>query len=90
VKANRENQHSDVASEARQEFRSAEARGRARDTELEARGLLPTEESPVLLRTAGKTGFGLFLYLEEGLDLQTLDRLAKHTDRAGLIRRALA
>lgn len=53
-------------------------------------GFLPTAECPVWLRPLGKSGFGLFLYLETGLDLQTLGRLANCNDRAGLIRRALA
>jgi hypothetical protein len=57
-----------------------------RDTQLEARGLLPTKESPVLFRAAGKNGFGLFLYLEKGLDLQTLNRLAKCTELGEVIK----
>jgi hypothetical protein len=53
---------------------------------LEQRGILPTAEYPVLYRALGKNGFGLFLYLEEGLNLQTLDRLAKCTERTALIK----
>jgi hypothetical protein len=53
-------------------------------------GLLPTAADPVLYRGLGKTGFGLFLYLESGLDLQTLGRLADSRDRAALLHRILA
>ncbi len=53
--------------------------------ELERRGILPTAEYPVTYSALGKNGFGLFLYLEGGLDLQTLNRLAKCRDnRVGL------
>ena len=53
-------------------------------------GLLPTAEDPVFYRGLGKTGFGLFLYLESGLDLQALSRLANSRDRGALIRRIVA
>lgn len=39
---------------------------------------------------AEKSGAVLFLHLQTGLDLQTLNRLARCSDRATLIKRALA
>ena len=51
-------------------------------------GLLPTEANPVVIRALGETGFGLFLYLEEALDIQTLRRLADSNERARIIGRA--
>ena len=51
---------------------------------------LPTAEDPVLWRALGKSGYGLFLYLESGLDFETLGRLADAKDRAGVIKRAAA
>ena len=53
-------------------------------------GILPTAADPVIYRGLGKTGFGLFLHLETGLDLQTLGRLADSSDRAALLRRIVA
>ena len=41
----------------------------------------------MLCRALGKNGFGLFLYLGDGLDLQTLNRLAKCTELVELIKR---
>jgi hypothetical protein len=60
------------------------------EAELELLGLLPTAEDPMLYRGLGKTGFGLFLYLETGLSLQTLIRLGECTDIAGLLTEAVA
>lgn len=57
------------------------------EAELARLGFLPTKEDPVFYRGLGRIGFGLFLYLEDGLDLQTLGRLADSRDRAALIRR---
>ena len=53
-------------------------------------GMLPSAEDPVVIRSLGKSGFGLFVYLDEGLDLQTLRRLANSNERAETIRRAFA
>jgi hypothetical protein len=53
-------------------------------------GLLPTAADPVFYRGLGKSGFGLFLYLETGLDLQTLGQLADSRDRAALLRSIVA
>jgi len=37
------------------------------ETALDMLGFLPSAEDPVIYRGLGKTGFGLFLYLESGL-----------------------
>ena len=76
--------------QARQAIRSAESREENSLLALEQRGILPTVEFPVLYRALGKTGYGLFLYLEKGLDLQTLDLLAKCTERTNAITRCFA
>jgi hypothetical protein len=55
------------------------------ELELDRLGLLPTKEDPILYRGLGKTGFGLFLYLEKPLDIQTLILLANIHDRAALL-----
>jgi hypothetical protein len=68
----------------------ASSRGVNLEAELERLGFLPTAADPVFYRGLGKTGFGLFLYLESGLDLQTLGRLADSHDRAALLRRIVA
>lgn len=60
------------------------------ERDLDRLGFLPTPECPVLWRGLGKSGFGIFLYLDRGIDLQTLRRLSICTDRAGLLIRAAA
>lgn len=57
---------------------------------LEELGHLPTSEYPVSLHPLWKSGYGLFLYLEDAPDLRTLGLLADSTNRADLIRRAAA
>ena len=63
---------------------------RFRETGLERKieqlGFLPTAQYPLLYRGLGKNGYGLFLYLEAPLDLQTLNRLAKCTDRTAVLK----
>ena len=66
------------------------SRGASLEAELNRLGCLPTAADPVLYRGLAKTGFGLFLYLETGLDLQTLHRLADSHDRGALLRRIAA
>jgi hypothetical protein len=68
---------------------SLPAHGHGADLELELSrlGCLPTKADPVFYRGLGKTGFGLFLYLEKPLDLQTLVLLANSRDRGVLLRR---
>jgi hypothetical protein len=60
------------------------------EAELAQLGFLPTAEDPLLYRGLGKNGFGLFLYLEKALSLQTLNRLGGCTDIAGLLTEAAA
>lgn len=57
---------------------------------LEQLGFLPTKEDPALYRALGKNGFGLFLHLSTPLDLRTLNRLAKCTDRTAALRKCAA
>jgi hypothetical protein len=72
------------------EVAPASSRGVNLEAELNRLGCLPTKADPVLYRGLGKNGFGLFLYLESGLDLQTLGRLADSHDRGALLRRIVA
>jgi hypothetical protein len=65
----------------------AVAHAKSLEVELGRLGCLPTPEDPVCYRGPGKNGFGLFLYLETGIDLQTLGRLADSRDRAAMLRR---
>jgi hypothetical protein len=60
------------------------------EAELAQLGFLPRAADPVLYRGLGKNGFGLFLYLETALSLQTLNRLGDCTDIAALLTEAAA
>jgi hypothetical protein len=91
MKASRTKSHVHLVTDrARPAGRVASIREENPGFELEARGILPTAEYPVLYRALGKTGFGLFLYLSEPLDLQTLDRLAKNKRLSAAMKRVLA
>lgn len=68
----------------------ARPRGKGLEHELARLGFLPTKEYPLLYRGLGLAGFGLFLYLEGPLDLQTLNRLAKCTDRTAVLKKCFA
>jgi hypothetical protein len=82
--------HKGGDAQARQEAGPGSVRAVNLEAELAQLGLLPTVEDPIIYRGLGKTGFGLFLHLETGLDLQTLGRLADSRDRAALLRRISA
>ena len=76
--------------QARQEACPASIRAVNLEAELERLGFLPTAVDPVLYRGLGRTGFGLFLYLETALNLQTLNHLGECTDIAALLTEAAA
>jgi hypothetical protein len=80
-----ESRESGADGQSRPEVFQEERRERNSLLELERRGILPTKEFPVTYSALGKNGFGLFLFLEGGLSLQTLDHLALCNDnRVGL------
>jgi hypothetical protein len=89
--SSQESRDSDEDTQARQASAPVVSREGSSLLELDRRGLLPTAEYPVLYPALGKNGFGLFLYLEQGLTLQTLNRLArcKH-NRDGLVKHLLS
>ena len=76
---------SGASPQSRQVIEPVSGHAKKIEAELDRLGLLPTAEDRVIYRGLGKNGFGLFLYLENGLDLQTIGRLADHTDLTGAL-----
>jgi hypothetical protein len=76
----------DEISQSPQEVDQQVSHGDSLAAELDALGCLPTVEFPVLCLSLGKSGAGLFLHLDQLLDLQTLRRLAASSHLRGLLK----